>query len=309
MTIKPGLSISLKTAFLGLLVYFCLQFFIPRWESLQLSDRLGTLSLLWIITAAIFTFAYYVLGLLIWTIILRNLGSQPNIRMTTRAYVFSLLPKYIPGNVAAHGLRTQLATRAGVPIFVSMKSFLVEAIFALGTAAIISIPGAVYYYAAVADNLSIWLVVSVALVLIAVVTARQFKLQSINEFRPTAPHKRLTGYLNVFSLYLLLWFVSGVAHWCLANALSFYSVSQLPQLMVAVSASWALGFVSIFAPAGLGVREAVLYFFVNNWMEQSDIILFITLSRLIMFGVEIFLTGGFVLYSKLTHQAETAITN
>ena len=45
--------------------------------------------------------------------------------------------------------------------------------------------------------------------------------------------------------------------------------------MVAVSTSWALGFVSVFAPAGLGVREAVLYFFVNNWMEQTDAILFV----------------------------------
>jgi hypothetical protein len=32
-----------------------------------------------------------------------------------------LLPKYVPGNVAAHGLRTQLATKAGVPVFVSLK--------------------------------------------------------------------------------------------------------------------------------------------------------------------------------------------
>jgi uncharacterized membrane protein YbhN (UPF0104 family) len=286
-----------------------LQFFVPRWESLQLSDRLGTLSGLWIITAAIVTLAYYVLGLLIWTIILRNLGSQPDFYMTARAYVYSLLPKYIPGNVAAHGLRTQLATQAGVPVLVSMKSFLLEAIFALGTAAVISIPGTMYYFPAVINPLTVWLVAAFVLLLIAVAAARRFKLNSINEFRLTAPHRSLRGYLNVFSLYLIFWFVFGVAHWCLANALSVYSVSQLPRLVVAVSASWALGFVSIFAPAGLGVREAVLYFFVNNWMEQADLVLFITLSRLLIFSVEIFLTGGFALYSKLTHQAETAMTN
>jgi hypothetical protein len=304
---KQILTIIVRVTFLGLLFYFCLQFLIPRWESLQLSDRLATLSGPWIIAGAGFTLAYYALGLLIWTIILRNLGSQPDLHMTTRAYVFSLLPKYIPGNVAAHGLRTQLATRAGVPVFVSMKSFLLEAIFALGTAAAISIPGTIYYLPAVIGPFSTWAAVSFVLGLIAVVVARQFKLNSINKFRLTAPHSP-TGNVKVFSLYLLVWFVSGVAHWCLANALSFYSISQLPQLMVAVSASWALGFVSIFAPAGLGVREAVLYSFVNSWMKQPDIILFITLSRLIMFGVEILLTGGFALYSKLTHRAETSMT-
>jgi hypothetical protein len=154
-----------------------------------------------------------------------------------------------------------------------------------------------------------WVAVVFVLGLIALAAAGRFRLNNIDEFSLSVPHRGPAGYVNVLSLYLLVWFVSGVAHWCLANALCFYSVWKLPQLIVAVSASWALGFVSIFAPAGLGVREAVLYFFVNNWMEQSDIIVFITLSRLMMFGVEVFLTGGFVLYSKLTHEAETAMTN
>jgi glycosyltransferase 2 family protein len=259
--------------------------------------------------AGVFTLVYYVLGFLIWTMILHNLGSNPDFHMTARAYMFSLLPKYIPGNVAAHGLRTQLATKAGVPVFVSLKSFLLEAIFALGTAAIISIPGTLYFFPAVLGRFSTWVAVVFALGLIAVAAAGRFRLNSMDEFNLSAPHRRPAGYVNVLSLYLLVWFVSGVAHWCLANALGFYSVWKLPQLIVAVSASWALGFVSIFAPAGLGVREAVLYFFVNNWMEQSDIIVFITLSRLMMFGVEVVLTLGLALYAKLIYRAKTAITN
>jgi len=306
---KQTLTTFFKATFLGFLVYFCLQFLIPRWESLQLSHRLGTLSGPWIIAAAVFTAGYYALGLLIWTMILRNLGTQPDLHMTTRAYVFSLLPKYIPGNVAAHGLRTQLATRAGVPVFVSVKSFLLEAIFALGTAAFISIPGMIYLFPAVIGRFFAWFVFVLTFALIAMVAVRQFKSIDMNRFSPTVPRKRSTGYVNIFFLYLLLWLISGVAHWCLANALSFYGVETFPKLTVAVSASWALGFVSIFAPAGLGVREAVVYFFVDDWMNQADAILFVTLSRLLMFGVELFLTLGFLLYSKLAHRAEPAATN
>lgn len=259
------------------------------------------------VTAAIFTFGYYVLGLSIWIVILLDLGSNPDLHMTARAYVYSLLPKYIPGNIVAHGLRTQLAMSAGVPVLISMKSFLLEAIFALGTATTISIFGTMYYSPAVIDGRFTWAVASVALVLIGAVAARRFKLKSINELSLTAPH-RLTAYVNLFFLYVLVWLVSGVAHWCLANALGVYSVSNLPRLIVAVSASWAVGFISIFAPAGLGVREAVLYLFVNNWMEPADTILFVTLSRLLMFGVEIVLSVGFMFYSKLAHPAKTAMT-
>lgn len=176
MTKKQILATVVKVTFLGFLFYFCLRFFIPRWESLQLSDRLGTLSVPWIIAAAVFTLGYYTLGLLIWITILHNLGSTPDLHMTTRAYSYSLLPKYIPGIIAAHGLRTQLAIRAGVPLLVSMKSFLLEAIFSLGTAAAISIPGTMYYFPAVINHRSASLVGAFALVLIAVVAARRFVL-------------------------------------------------------------------------------------------------------------------------------------
>jgi len=231
--------------------------------------------------------------------ILGNLGSTPDLHMTTPAYVLALLPKYIPVSVAAYGIRTQLATRAGVPVVVSMKSFLLEIIFALGTAAAISIPGTMYYFPAVINHHSTSLIAAFALVLLAVVAGLQFKLHRINKFRL----RRLTDYVSVSSLYLLFWFVFGAAHWCLANSLDAYSGSRLPQLMVAVSASWALGFISIFAPAGLGVREAVLYFFVSNWMKNDDIMLFVTLSRVLMFGVEVFLTIGFLLYSHMKRKS------
>ena len=188
--------------------------------------------------------------------------------------------------------------RAGVPVLVIMKSFLLEAIFALGTAAVIAIPGTMYFIPAVIDHFFTWIVAFVVVLLVAFVVAKRFKLVGMDGFHLSTT-LRSPGYVNVGLLYLLVWLISAAAHWCLANAVGDYSISHFPLLMVAVSASWALGFVSVFAPAGLGVREAVLYFFVNNWMEQTDGILFVTLSRLLMFGVELFLTGGFLLYSKV----------
>jgi glycosyltransferase 2 family protein len=304
---KQILSIFVKVTFLGLLIHFCLHFFIPLWQSLQVTDRFGSLSGSWILATAVFTLAYYGLGLLIWTIVLRNLGSQPDVYITTRAYVLSLLAKYVPGSVAAHGVRTQLAMRAGVPILVLMKSFLLEAIFAVGTAAVIAIPGTMYFAPALIDRRSSLVVALAVFILVTIVAATRLKLASIHKSRLTSLASGM-GYVNVGFLYLLVWLVSAAAHWCLANALNDYSISHFPLLLVAVSASWAIGFVSVFAPAGLGVREAVLYFFLNSWMDQADVILFVTLSRVLMFGVEVFLSAGFLLYSKFARQKETAIT-
>jgi glycosyltransferase 2 family protein len=239
--------------------------------------------------------------------ILRSLGSQPDLTMTIRAYVLSLFPKYVPGKFLAHGLRAQLSTKAGISISVALKSLLLEAIFALGSAAAVSIPGAIYYYPTTLRYVPTWVVIAAVIGFIALVAIRRFEFTSKAPFSLLTENRNFTGYLKIFLLYILVWLVCGVAHWCLANALNFYGLRVLPQLIVAAAASWALGFVSFIAPAGLGVREAVLYFFVYNWMEQGDVILFVTLSRLLMFGVEVFLTLVYVLYLRSASRQETAV--
>lgn len=306
MTIKLALSVLLKTLFLGLLLYFCLQFFIPHWESLQFSNRLENLSPSWILAASIFTLVYYLLGFLAWVMVLHSLGSQPDLTMTMRAYVLSLLPKYIPGKFLAHGLRAQLSTRAGIPISTALKSLLLEAMFALGSAAAVSIPGTIFYHRVIFRHVPTWIFVASGMGIIALIAVRRFGFNGKVPFSFFTDSRSSTAYLKISLLYILLWLVSGVAHWCLANALNFYGLWALPHLIVAASASWALGCISFIAPGGLGVREAVLYFLVNNWMGQTDIILFVTLSRLLMFAVEVFLTLAYVLYVRFAYQPATA---
>jgi len=265
-----------------------MRFFIPQWESLQLSNRLESLSSAWIIAAVAFTASHYFLVYLIWTIILRNLGAQAAFRQTARVYALSLLAKYIPGNIAAYGLRTHLANKAGVPLIISMKSFLLEALLALAAAAAISVPGTMYYFPHFINVLSICLFGGSTLIAIALLVTKRFKTLGLTEFFLNT--RKVTRSVNIFFLYLLVWFISGLGHWCLANALGVYTTGKFPELLVAVATSWAAGFVSFFAPAGLGVREAVLYVFVNSWMSEADVLLFVTLSRLLTFGLEVLCT-------------------
>ncbi|MGH7827635.1 MAG: hypothetical protein ACREQ7_20965 [Candidatus Binatia bacterium] len=227
--------------------------------------------------------------------------------MTIRAYVLSLLPKYIPGKFLAHGLRAQLSTKAGISISVALRSLLLEAMLALGSAAAVSVPGSIYYYPTTLRYVPSWVVIAAVTGFIALVAIRRFGFISNAPSSLLTDNRNLTTYLKIFILYILVWLISGIAHWCLANALNIYGLWAFPHLVVAASASWALGVISIVAPAGLGVREAVLYFFVYKWMGQGDVILFVTLSRLLMFGVEVFLTLVYVLYVRSASRPETAV--
>jgi glycosyltransferase 2 family protein len=73
--------------------------------------------------------------------------------------------------------------------------------------------------------------------------------------RRTRGHKRLL--LQVTVLNAGAWVVNGIAVWILVRAL----VPSPPAVLFLVSAyafAWLIGFVIVFAPSGLGVREATL---------------------------------------------------
>jgi uncharacterized membrane protein YbhN (UPF0104 family) len=96
--------------------------------------------------------------------------------------------------------------------------------------------------------------------------------------------------LGLLVLYVCAWLPGLLAHWLLARAIAPVPSGEAFALLVALCASWAVGMLSIIAPAGLGVREGVLYVFVQSWMTSPEALLFVTLSRLLAFLVEVILT-------------------
>ena len=100
----------------------------------------------------------------------------------------------------------------------------------------------------------------------------------------------------------MLWALLGLTHWFIANAFNSYETQTIFPLIIGSSASLTLGVLSVFTPAGLGIREAALYFFVRPWMNHRDALFLATVSRLVMFGVELFLTLGVWLYFSLIYR-------
>jgi len=102
--------------------------------------------------------------------------------------------------------------------------------------------------------------------------------------------RQVSALVVVFLCYVGAWFLSTAAHWMLARAIGPFPVAHWFPLLLALSASWVIGMLSVFAPAGLGVREGALFIFVAGLMGAPEAILFVTLSRLIIFAVEVVFT-------------------
>jgi hypothetical protein len=88
--------------------------------------------------------------------------------------------------------------------------------------------------------------------------------------------------------YLVMWIILGIGFYFIMTAMMQDS-NQLP-LLVSIgvfSFSWLAGFISIFTPGGIGIRESVITIMLNNYSMGSIPILAAILSRLMWTVVEI----------------------
>jgi glycosyltransferase 2 family protein len=86
---------------------------------------------------------------------------------------------------------------------------------------------------------------------------------------------------------LSIWFLFGCSFW-----LIFPHNTDLDFFLQAISAfslSWALGYISFFAPGGIGIREATMILFLASFFPSESIAVFATIHRLLWVITEILL--------------------
>lgn len=285
----------LQLAFWVVLVYFCVAFLSPKWESLRLSEQLAELKPGWLLGAALILIVHYLYFFILWALLLRRLGSRPRLRDLYRAYAVSLLPKYIPGKVVAHGVRARLALGAGVSAPAVASSLIWESLLALGSAALFGILGFFGSTLAPLHQAVRWLILVFGLCGAGLLVIGASGLAGERWTRWIGLPQLAAQPVWVLSLFLLYgagWLTYGLSHWLLANAITPLPLASFLPLAVALAVAWGVGFVSVIAPAGLGIREGVLYVFVAGSLSQGQAILFVTLSRLLGFGVELLITAA-----------------
>ena len=205
------------------------------------------------------------LAALTWTQILRLLG-VPARRRWASIFVVAQFAKYVPGGVWQYVGRAALASDAGVSPSLTSISVTVEMGAALASAAI----------------LALLLLGSVGAAAAACILA------GAAITRPRWPRLRmfvraaaagLVGYVPAVAL-------AGTSLWFVARALLPASGAGLPFYIGAWAAAWFLGVIAIFAPGGLGVREAVLIALLRPHIGTADAAVVAAASRLVVTVVD-----------------------
>jgi uncharacterized membrane protein YbhN (UPF0104 family) len=206
------------------------------------------------------------------------------------AFFAGQLGKYVPGSAWQYVGRAGLATRLGVPVRCAAVSLGLEAFCSCAAAALVApfvladSPGR-----AAAIALAVAAVGATAVLLARSSWGSRMVRRALQWVagRTTVSLRALEA---ATPRYFAVWFVFGAAFWLTARGLFDVPASDFLVYTGAFAAAWAVGFLVVVAPGGLGVREAVLVALLRGRLGESEAIVLASASRIAFTLVD--LVGG-----------------
>lgn len=211
------------------------------------------------------------LGGFAWHLWLKSVGerSRPAVAMSLSA--FSQVAKYVPGSIAQHIARLGLGKRHGLHTQSMVATFGLEAAWTLAAGIVVGILGISLSRPELGTNAmeslstipSGWVAaVSLAAVLapIAAIWLARHVQGRLGRWDIRIPDlKTLAACFLIYAANLAIcgWIVAYLADHVFGSALP--AARDWLAVIGTFSIAWALGFVALLSPGGLGVREAVLF--------------------------------------------------
>ncbi len=259
----------------------------------------------WLLGALALAALGYGLQLGGWLLIMRLLGCGLTPRNSFAGYFLSFLPRYVPGTVWGYlGRGEWLAQRHAVGYRTSSIGSLLEAGTFVATALAV---GALAYLRAP------WAWPAFGLLLAGaaagwVILARLAGQSKFNAGRHRVSQRnsvsgaRVSGWRRwgllpaALVVYFCYWAVQGLSLGAVCRALGIGGDVDFLHLTAASATGWAAGFLTLFVPAGFGVRELSLTWLLTtqSGLPAADANLLAVLSRLCLIVAELLMLAAAV---------------
>jgi hypothetical protein len=212
----------------------------------------------WLAAAATLGVVAVVGSSFVWLIVLRNLGLRVRWR-SAAIYLQAQLAKYVPGGVWQYASRGTMARVHGLSVRIVAKSLPIE------LAATLYAGGAFTFLL-----FGWWGTIGV----VAAIAAAPGLAAYFGKGRVG-----LSAAAQVVPLYGATWLLIGISFWMTARAFLPVSPSDLPLYTGAFAAAWIVGLIAIYAPGGIGVREAVLVAILGSRIGSAEALVIAAASR------------------------------
>lgn len=290
-----------QTLILGLAFYYISLQIVESW--LELKNFNFSVKTKFIIASYPFLFLYYFFLSIFWFLISKETIREVSIGEAIGAWFYSMIGKYIPGKVMLPLGRAYLYSHKGTRVSEVLSLFLLETL-AQGGGAFLLLAGLAPFYGLKGSIKEGFYLAGIVFLLIfshpkVVEKGFNFFLKRAGrekvEIKETHGKILLLILLNALNLGLF----GGIAFYFLI--LSFYEISpfQIPFISMVLGISSISGLVVPFAPAGIGVREGVLLYFMKMVLPAHIAVIISIASRIWLTIAEAILIIPFFLTKRL----------
>jgi glycosyltransferase 2 family protein len=288
---------------LGLaIVGFAVRSLVRNWDELRAQPLEWSIDPGWIVLSALVVWLMYALLIAAWRRMLVAWGRGIDLWSASRIWTVSSLGKYLPGKVWAVAGMAVMAQRAGIGAGPATGSAVILQVLAIGTGAAVAAltgwgalreayPGAVTGLAALLAAA----VAGVGLLLWPGLVERVVRVAA-----PHAGPVRPPAGALVFGIVanVVAWAGYGVALWLLARGLLPSARLGLLPAIAVFTASYLAGFLALFAPGGIGVREGVFILLLQGPIGIGAATALAIASRLLLTVTELGAAVPFLLFPR-----------
>ena len=287
-----------------LLIFFSALGFGLRGSFDSAAHDLGQSNLVVFVIGCAVVGVYYLVFVIGWMWILREWGVRLSYPAALRAEMISMLAKYIPGGIWTPAARVVAARRAGVTdAALVTSSMLLEA-------GLSAVSGVIVFVLSLAfiDNVKAPLapLIVFGVVIAILVQPRVFrplahKVLGRFGYRQELPNMRARTLSALLVFYAGTWVIGGVALWLMLRSVGAHPEAASIVFLGGVAAVGAIvAVLFVFAPSGLGVREASMYGLMLAVATPGQALGAVALNRLALTIVELLLlvVGGVLLRGR-----------
>lgn len=223
-----------------------------------------------VLVSALSLFIYtgnILIGGIIWFILLKDYDAKIKWTEVLGIISRSQFGKYLPGNIGQHVGRVVLANEKEVPIITTLQTLFIESAILAIAGISISILG-FFLYSFESFNDSRIVIMQLILLALAALFLPKLFFFIVNRYAKGRLLKftggvqlripKFSTLILVSVLYIITFFNIGIVLDLLAKVVFECSDSDVFLLTTAFSWSWILGYLTPGAPAGLGIREAII---------------------------------------------------
>ena len=246
---------------------------------------IGELSVWSLLAATLLAMAGIWFSFLSWRALLADFGSAVPLTGAMRIFFVGQLGKYVPGKVWPILAQVRLGRAHRVPGRSSAAAAAIVTLITLGAGLLVT---AITLPVLGADALSRywWTLLALPLALLVlwppVLNGLLARLMRLARREPMPQPLTGAGVARAVGWALVMWICYGVHLWILLGASQSLTPGLLVRSVGAFAGSWAIGFLLLLAPAGLGPREVALVVLLGGAVAQPVALVAALISRLLL---------------------------